>query len=278
MGRRSDSVLYARLTGVALAIVLVCAAAVFFVACFLATHITVALGRLAEPGLGRRTAAVRDGALAGVAVAAAWTLFVGAVVAALAGDVAALPYGLLLGAPLGLVVGWQFGHWQTAVSWAHAPGATVLGDHRQGRLFRVRRPYTVTPLERVKHMGVTGATGTGKSTLLRRMIVRDIRSGAGVCVIDPKDDLVDRILGHIPAHRVKDVILFDATDRERPLGINPFAGVPPEQRSLPAARSWRSSAATSTTPGALAWSTSCATASLPSSKSRAPRCSISRAC
>ena len=84
----------------------------------------------------------------------------------------------------------------------------------------------------MKHLVCSGPTGTGKSTLIRNLIAQDLRSGCGLCVIDPKDDLIDGLLPHVPEERLEDVILFDAADTERPLGLNPFAGVPATQRSI----------------------------------------------
>ena len=39
--------------------------------------------------------------------------------------------------------------------------------------------------DRVRHMYVIGQTGTGKTSILKNMIVQDIRNGDGVCFIDP---------------------------------------------------------------------------------------------
>lgn len=74
--------------------------------------------------------------------------------------------------------------------------------------------------DRRRHTYVVGKTGTGKSTLLKYMAVQDIEAGHGVCVIDPHGDLVEDILHFIPAHRADDVILFDPSDDERPIGLN----------------------------------------------------------
>lgn len=74
--------------------------------------------------------------------------------------------------------------------------------------------------ERTKHVYVIGKTGTGKSTLLGRMIEQDIQRGKGVCVIDPHGDLVDSILTKIPDIRKSDVVWFDPANTERPFGLN----------------------------------------------------------
>ena len=48
---------------------------------------------------------------------------------------------------------------------------------------------TLSNEQRLKHMYVIGATGTGKTTLLLNMIIQDINSGVGVAVFDPHGDL-----------------------------------------------------------------------------------------
>ena len=72
----------------------------------------------------------------------------------------------------------------------------------------------------MRHMHVIGASGTGKSTLLLRMILQDIEGGNGVAVLDPHGDLIDQILGRIPEGRVHDVVLLDPSDEDHPVGFN----------------------------------------------------------
>jgi hypothetical protein len=74
--------------------------------------------------------------------------------------------------------------------------------------------------QRLKHMYLIGASGTGKSTLLLNMIVQDLKQGAGFAVLDPHGDLIDQILGQIPDERQDDVVLLDASDEEYPVGFN----------------------------------------------------------
>jgi hypothetical protein len=71
-----------------------------------------------------------------------------------------------------------------------------------------------------QHMHVIGPTGTGKSTLLANLICQDIAAGRGVVVIEPKGDLVADVLARIPPGRVEDVVVFDPTDTECPVGLN----------------------------------------------------------
>lgn len=74
--------------------------------------------------------------------------------------------------------------------------------------------------DRRRHTYIVGKTGVGKSTLLKTMALQDMEAGHGVCVIDPHGDLIDELLGYIPLERIEDVILFDPSDVERPIGLN----------------------------------------------------------
>ncbi len=71
-----------------------------------------------------------------------------------------------------------------------------------------------------RHTLVIGMTGSGKTTMLERMILQDIDAGRGVGLIDPHGDLYDKILRQIPKSRSNDVVLFDLTDIEYPIGFN----------------------------------------------------------
>ncbi|OHA79337.1 MAG: hypothetical protein A2747_02760 [Candidatus Yonathbacteria bacterium RIFCSPHIGHO2_01_FULL_44_41] len=74
--------------------------------------------------------------------------------------------------------------------------------------------------DRVRHMYVIGQTGTGKTSILKNMIIQDIRNGDGVCFIDPHGNDVQDILALIPPERADDVIYFDPSYIERPMGLN----------------------------------------------------------
>lgn len=74
--------------------------------------------------------------------------------------------------------------------------------------------------DRLRHMYMIGKTGTGKSSLFLSMIIQDILKGNGVGVIDPHGDLIKEILDYIPDERIKDVVLVDPSDFDRPVGIN----------------------------------------------------------
>ncbi len=74
--------------------------------------------------------------------------------------------------------------------------------------------------DRMRHFYEIGQTGTGKTYLMKSMIIQDILNGEGVCYIDPHGtDIVD-ILASIPPERADDVIYFDPAYVKRPYGLN----------------------------------------------------------
>ena len=93
----------------------------------------------------------------------------------------------------------------------------VLGEnHHQG----ADSVVSLSSEQRLRHMHVIGASGTGKSTFLLNTIRQDIENGDGCAVLDPHGDLIDEILGHVPEHRLDDVVLFDPSDETHPVGFN----------------------------------------------------------
>jgi hypothetical protein len=87
--------------------------------------------------------------------------------------------------------------------------------------------------DRRRHLYILGQTGTGKSTSMINMIISDIRAGKGICYIDPHgQDLEEHVLPYIPKERAEDVIIFDASDTTRPMGLNLFTAKTPEQKDF----------------------------------------------
>ncbi|MBI2012695.1 DUF87 domain-containing protein [Candidatus Curtissbacteria bacterium] len=74
--------------------------------------------------------------------------------------------------------------------------------------------------DRRRHVYVIGKTGTGKTELLKYLVMQDIRAGHGVAFIDPHGDAAEDILTQIPPERAEDVIYFNPADTERPIGMN----------------------------------------------------------
>lgn len=93
-------------------------------------------------------------------------------------------------------------------------------------------PFALFQRDRRQHLHVVGKSGTGKTTMLRNMIIQDIEAGRGVGVIDPHGDLALDLLDHIPSHRIEDVAYFDPSDAEYPIGFNLLGAVPAGRRHL----------------------------------------------
>ena len=84
--------------------------------------------------------------------------------------------------------------------------------------------------DRRRHTYIIGKTGTGKTEFLKQMIMQDILAGEGIAVIDPHGDLIEDVLRLIPPKRAEDVILFDPSDTDRPMGFNMLEAETEQQR------------------------------------------------
>ncbi len=84
----------------------------------------------------------------------------------------------------------------------------------------IEQDIYMTPEDRLRHMYVIGQTGVGKSSILKNLIIQDIKNGDGVCFIDPHGNDVQDILSHIPKERYDDVIYFDPGYTDRPMSLN----------------------------------------------------------
>jgi len=106
-------------------------------------------------------------------------------------------------------------------------GGTAVGF---GYYRGVRRPVHIGFKDRQRHVYIIGKTGVGKSVLLHDMALQDIKAGYGVCVMDPHGDLIEDIIKTIPPERAEDVIYFDPSDSERPMGLNLLEAQTEEQK------------------------------------------------
>jgi len=103
-----------------------------------------------------------------------------------------------------------------------APNEVIGTNYTLGKNIHngISKSISLTIEQRLRHMHIIGATGTGKSTLLLNLIMQDIQNGLGCAVFDPHGDLIESILEKIPENRHKDVIIFDPGDEEFPIGFN----------------------------------------------------------
>ncbi len=112
-------------------------------------------------------------------------------------------------------------HWLHAKRSAAPSNLATTGLYLGRSTFRgLARSVFVERDDRRRHMYIIGKTGTGKTEFLKSMIIQDINNGEGVAVIDPHGDLVEDILKMIPPKRAEDVVLFDPSDYDRPMGFN----------------------------------------------------------
>ena len=74
--------------------------------------------------------------------------------------------------------------------------------------------------DRRRHLYTIGKSGSGKSVFIQNMAIQDVQNGEGVCVIDPHGDFAEYVLQHVPKERADDVIYFNPSDVERPVGLN----------------------------------------------------------
>ncbi len=88
------------------------------------------------------------------------------------------------------------------------------------------------PEDRRRHVYVIGKSGSGKSVLMENMAIQDIAAGQGVAVVDPHGDLVEHILAHIPKERADDVVLFNPSDLDRPIGLNMLEAKSADQKDF----------------------------------------------
>ena len=92
--------------------------------------------------------------------------------------------------------------------------------------------FGISQDDRRHHLYCVGKTGTGKSTLLRNLVIQDIAAGRGVALLDPHGDLAEELLDYIPRERTNDVFYFDPADIAWPAGFNVVRHVPSHERYL----------------------------------------------
>jgi DNA helicase HerA-like ATPase len=87
------------------------------------------------------------------------------------------------------------------------------------------QPFGIAAVDERQHLYIIGKTGTGKTTLLRNLILQHIALGHGVGVIDPHGDLAEELLNHIPPKRADHLVYFNPGDLEFPIGLNVIGSV-----------------------------------------------------
>jgi Cdc6-like AAA superfamily ATPase len=86
--------------------------------------------------------------------------------------------------------------------------------------------------DRRRHMYVIGQTGTGKTSFMKKMIEQDLKNGEGLALLDPNGDFAQEVIGMIPRERADDLIYFNPSDINRPLGLNILEAETPEEQDF----------------------------------------------
>lgn len=95
----------------------------------------------------------------------------------------------------------------------------------------VKKEIRIKTEDRFRHFYVIGQTGTGKSSIMQVMARQDFELWNGLAIMDPHGDLIKDVLPFIPRTRADDVIVFDPSDEQRPIGIN-LLEARPEERDM----------------------------------------------
>jgi hypothetical protein len=113
------------------------------------------------------------------------------------------------------------------IYWLAAKAAPATGGFPDSGLWLGRSIYRgqerniyMGEKDRMRHTYIIGRTGTGKTELLKSMIVQDMRAGKGLCFMEPHGEGIEDLMELVPPERAEDVIFFDPTDDERPIGFN----------------------------------------------------------
>ena len=125
-------------------------------------------------------------------------------------------------------IAWQ--NFKIAPAPSNIPTEGLLIGHN---IFRgEKREIRMKNEDRFRHFYLIGQTGTGKSSTLQVMIRQDLKNGKGLAVIDPHGSLIEDVLPFIPRERADDVIYFDPSDMDRPMGLNLLEGGTWEEKEL----------------------------------------------
>ena len=87
-------------------------------------------------------------------------------------------------------------------------------------------------IDLAQHGYVIGASGSGKTNVLRNVLIQAIDRGEGIGCLDPHGDLASDLIAYVASSHIPDVCYFDAADLAYPLSWNLLASVLPDQQPL----------------------------------------------
>ena len=95
-----------------------------------------------------------------------------------------------------------------------------------------KKPIRLSDMDRRRHIHIIGQTGVGKSVLQENLAFQDMMDGRGFAFVDPHGDSVEALLSKVPKERVEDVIYFNPSDMDNPVGLNMFEFDHPDQKDF----------------------------------------------
>ena len=96
----------------------------------------------------------------------------------------------------------------------------------------VKKPIRLNDKDRRRHVHIIGQTGVGKSVLQENLAYQDMLDGRGFAFVDPHGDSAEALLSKVPKERVEDVVYFNPSDMENPIGLNMFEFDHPDQKDF----------------------------------------------
>ena len=95
--------------------------------------------------------------------------------------------------------------------------SSLATDVETGQAIKIR------DMERRSGLYILGRPRTGKTTVIKSLILQDIANGHGVFFLDPHGDAIDDLQQRMPSKRQGHVIILDPTERDYAFGMNLLA-------------------------------------------------------
>ncbi len=96
----------------------------------------------------------------------------------------------------------------------------------------IKKEIRLSENDRRRHTYIIGQTGVGKSGFLENLAFQDMLDGRGFAFIDPHGDSAEKLLANVPKERVEDIIYFNPSDLENPIGLNLFEWETEDQKDF----------------------------------------------
>ena len=122
-------------------------------------------------------------------------------------------------------------HYPCAVLTCRRPSRAMDAHTHIGEYTNAGGGLFLTLQERLRHIAIIGATGSGKSNFLRHLAWQDVSRGDGLLLLDQHGDLADAVLSDVDPTRHNHVCYFNLGDLSHPIGFNVLEDTPPDERA-----------------------------------------------